>query len=211
MDIFVIGSTGRVATSLLKQLVADGHTVRAAARNPERVIKLSGVEPIAFDLHASVEEMEQLMAGADAVMFVAGSRGRDLLQTDAFGAVKTMQAAESLGIKRYVLLSSLYALEPDKWSHPNLSKIMDYNVAKFFADNYLITNTALDYTIVQPGNLAETKGSGAVEVTTDAYGSIPIDDVAAILAQSLKTPETIGKVIKVLEGTTPIQKALEDL
>ncbi|MGC4441166.1 NAD(P)H-binding protein, partial [Streptococcus suis] len=82
-----------------------------------------------------------LMTGVDAVLFVAGSRGRDLLQTDAFGAVKTMQATESLGIKRYVLLSSLYALEPDKWSHPNLSKIMDYNVAKFFADNYLVTNT----------------------------------------------------------------------
>lgn len=211
MDIFVIGSTGRVATSLIRQLTAEGHTVRAAARNPERVIKLSGVELVAFDLYASVEEMKQLMAGADAVLSVAGSRGRDLLQTDAFGAVKTMQAAESLGIKRYVLLSSLYALEPDKWSHHNLSKIMDYNVAKFFADNYLVTNTKLDYTIVQPGNLAEKEGTGMITVTNDAYGSIAIEDVAAVLSESLKTPETIGKVVKIVEGTTPIQKALEEL
>ena len=211
MDVFVIGSTGRVATSLIGQLTADGHTVRAAARQPERVIKLSGVEPVAFDLHASVEEMQKLMTGVDAVLFVAGSRGRDLLQTDAFGAVKTMQAAESLGIKRYVLLSSLYALEPDKWSHPNLSKIMDYNVAKFFADNYLVTNTKLNYTIVQPGALSEKEGTGMITVTEDAYGSIAIEDVASVLAKSLSTPETIGKVIKIVEATTPIQKALEDL
>lgn len=134
-----------------------------------------------------------------------------MLQTDAFGAVKTMQATESLGIKRYVLLSSLYALEPDKWSHPNLSKIMDYNVAKFFADNYLVTNTKLDYTIVQPGALSEKEGTGMITVTEDAYGSIAIEDVASVLAKSLSTPETIGKVIKIVEGTTPIQKALEDL
>lgn len=211
MDVFVIGSTGRVATSLIGQLTADGHTVRAAARQPENVVKHDGVVPVTFDLHASVEEMQELMAGVDAVLFVAGSRGRDLLQTDAFGAVKTMQATESLGIKRYVLLSSLYALEPDKWSHPNLSKIMDYNVAKFFADNHLVTNTKLDYTIVQPGALSEKEGTGMITVTEDAYGSIAIEDVASVLAKSLSTPETIGKVIKIVEGTTPIQKALEDL
>lgn len=88
---------------------------------------------------------------------------------------------------------------------------MDYNVAKFFADNYLVTNTKLDYTIVQPGALSEKEGTGMITVTEDAYGSIAIEDVASVLAKSLSTPETIGKVIKIVEGTTPIQKALEDL
>lgn len=50
-----------------------------------------------------------------------------------------------------------------------------------------------------------------ITVTEDAYGSIAIEDVASVLAKSLSTPETIGKVIKIVEGTTPIQKALEDL
>lgn len=39
------------------------------------------------------------MQESDIVYFVAGSRGKDLLQTDAFGAVKTMIAAEKSGIK----------------------------------------------------------------------------------------------------------------
>lgn len=45
------------------------------------------------------------MKGSDAVYFTAGSRGKDLLQTDAFGAVKTMQAAKKLSIERYIMLS----------------------------------------------------------------------------------------------------------
>ncbi|WP_153048456.1 NAD(P)H-binding protein, partial [Streptococcus suis] len=101
----------------------------------------------------------------DAVYFLAGSRGKDLLQTDAFGAVKLMQATEASQVKRFVLLSSIFATEPEKWSDPNLVNITDYNIAKFFADQWLIHNTTLDYTIVQPGNLVEAEtGSGLIEL-----------------------------------------------
>ena len=47
------------------------------------------------------------MKGSDAVYFTTRSRGKDLLQTDVFGAVKTMQAAKKLGIERYILVQSL--------------------------------------------------------------------------------------------------------
>ena len=47
-----------------------------------------------MDLHSSVDDLAKLMKGRDAVYFTAGSRGKDLLQTDAYGAVKTMQAAK---------------------------------------------------------------------------------------------------------------------
>ena len=52
-------------------------------------------------------DLAKLMKGRDAVYFTAGSRGKDLLQTDAYGAVKTMQAAKKLGIERYILVQSL--------------------------------------------------------------------------------------------------------
>lgn len=68
-----------------------------------------------MNLHDSVEKIAELMKGMNAIYFVAGSRGKDLLQTDAMGAVKTMQAAEKDGIKRYIMLSSLYALQPEMW------------------------------------------------------------------------------------------------
>ena len=159
--VFVVGGSGRVATDLIKDLVATGNEVTAGARHPEKVIKLNHVTAVKLNLHDSVEKIAELMKGMDAVYFVAGSRGKDLLQTDAMGAVKTMQAAEKDGIKRYIMLSSLYALQPEMWSKiPSLASIMDYNIAKFFADNYLISNTKLDYTILQPANLTEEPGTG---------------------------------------------------
>ena len=87
--VFVAGGSGRVATELIKNLVADGHKVIAGSRHPESIIKLDGVTPINLDLHASVEEIANLMKGTSIVYFVAGSRGKDVLQTDAFGAVKS--------------------------------------------------------------------------------------------------------------------------
>ena len=170
--VFVVGGSGRVATDLIKDLVATGNEVTA----------------------------------------VAGSRGKDLLQTDAMGAVKTIQAAEKNGIKRYIMLSSLYALQPEMWSRiPSLASIMDYNIAKFFADNYLISNTNLDYTILQPANLTEEPGTGKIQIGEGSATSNPIPDVAQTLADILQHDNTIGHVIMMRSGNTPIEEALDQI
>lgn len=162
-QVFVVGGSGRVATALIHDLIGAGQQVVAGARHPEKIVKLAGVTPVKLDLHETVDQLAALMKGSSAVYFVAGSRGKDLLQTDAMGAVKTMQAAEQVGIKRYVMLSSMYALQPEKWATiPALAEITDYNIAKFFADRYLIDNTSLDYTIVQPATLTEQPATGRV-------------------------------------------------
>ena len=161
--VFVAGGSGRVATELIKDLIKDGNEVVAGSRNPEKIVKLDGVSAVKFDLHAEVNEIANVMDGCDVVYFVAGSRGKDLLQTDAFGAVKTMMAAERDGIERYIMLSSMYALQPQMWSkYKALAAITDYNIAKFFADNYLIHNTKLAYTIVQPASLTDEPETGMV-------------------------------------------------
>lgn len=210
--VFVAGGSGRVATDLIKDLVADGHQVIAGARHPEKIVQLAGVTPVTLDLHGDVAKIASLMAGADAVYFVAGSRGKDLLQTDAMGAVKTMQAAERAGIKRYIMLSSMYALQPEKWAdYPALAAITDYNIAKFFADNCLIHNTDLDYTIVQPASLTEEAATGKVTFGEGDDTTNPIPDVAQVLATVLANDNTIGKVILMRTGDTPIDTAVKEV
>ena len=210
--VFVAGGSGRVATDLIKDLVADGHQVIAGARHPEKIVQLAGVTPVTLDLHGDVAKIASLMAGADAVYFVAGSRGKDLLQTDAIGAVKTMQAAERAGIKRYIMLSSMYALQPEKWAdYPALAAITDYNIAKFFADNYLIHNTDLNYTIVQPATLTEEPATGRVTFGEGDDTTNPIPDVAQVLATVLANDNTIGKVIMMRSGDTPIDTAVKEV
>ena len=213
MKVFIVGATGRVATELIKDLVAKGHQITAAARKPENVVLKDDplVTTVKLDLHASVEELATLIGKQDVIYFTAGSRGKDLLQSDAFGAVKTMQAAEQNGIKRYIMLSSMHALEPEFWHEGALAKIMDYNIAKFFADNYLIHNTSLDYTILQPAVLVEEPGTGKITVGKEIGKQNSIADVASTLAELLEHDNTRGKVILMSSGTTPIAQALASI
>lgn len=207
MRIFVAGGSGRVATELIKDLIADGNTVVAGARHEDHIIKPNNVKPVHMDLHASVDDLAKLMKGSDAVYFTAGSRGKDLLQTDAFGAVKTMQAAKKLGIERYIMLSSIFALQPDKWHIDGLDQILDYTIAKYFADNYLVNQSGLKYTILQPTNLTEEEGTDKISLDVTGVTSNPITDVAKTLAEILKHDNTIGKVIMMNSGDTPIDAA----
>lgn len=211
--IFIAGGSGRVATALIKNLVADGNEVVAGARHPENVVEMDHVNAVKLDLHDGVDAIADLMKGSDAVYFTAGSRGADLLQTDAMGAVKTMQAAEKLGIKRYVMLSSLYTLESErKWHEGGLADLMDYTTAKFFADNYLVHDTDLDYTIVQPTSLTEEAGTGQIYIGKELpQKTNPIPDVARVLADVLKHPNTVKKVFMMSSGSQAIDQALANV
>ncbi|MCH4009145.1 NAD(P)-binding oxidoreductase [Companilactobacillus sp.] len=208
MKIFIAGGSGRVATDLIKDLVADGHEIIAGARHPENIIKDDNVTAVKLDLHASAEEIAKVIGRVSAVYFVAGSRGNDLLQTDAFGAVKVMQATKKNQIKRFIMLSSLFALQPDKWNQPGLADLTDYNIAKFFADNYLINDTDLDYTILQASLLTEEPGTGKISFGASKESTNPIADVAETLAGILNHANTIKKVLLMKSGNMPINTAL---
>lgn len=209
MKIFIAGATGRVGAKLTCDLIEDGHEVIAGARHLERVMQNDHVTPVKLGLHENVEEMRPALGDADAVYFTAGSGAKDLLQVDAFGAVKLMPAAAKNGIKRFVMLSALFSLEPTRWrTVKGLDGLTDYNIAKFFADNYLIHDTDLDYTLLQPTVMTDKPGTGKITVDDGEFGYNPADDVARTLADILKYDNTSRKIIKMREGNTPIDEAL---
>lgn len=210
MKIFVAGATGRVAEYLMKDLLEKGYELVAGARNPERVLEKSKVTAVKLDLKAPIADLVNLLEGVDAIYFTAGSRGKDLLQTDAFGAVKLMQAAEKAGVKRFILLSSLNATKPENWSWYEEAGLMDYIIAKYFADNYLIHQTHLDYTVLQPTVLVESdEVTGKINIDIAGAGSNSIPNVALTLAEILEHNNTIGKVITMSDGDTDISDALD--
>lgn len=206
---FIFGGSGRVATELIKDLVAMGYDVKAAARHPENIIKMDHVIAEKLDLHATVAEIAKQIAGYPIVYFAAGSRGKDLIQTDAMGAIKTMIAAEKVGVRRYIMLGSMLTSELDKWQ--TIPGLEDYLAAKFFADTYLMDSTTLNYTIIRPTNLTAEKGTGKIALNNHESKDNPIPDVAQVLADVLKFPQTINKVIEMTGGKTPIDEALESI
>ncbi|TCD26212.1 SDR family oxidoreductase [Pedobacter psychrodurus] len=210
MKILVIGGNGRVGSLLVNKLAAK-HQVLAGSRNPKPENNSDNIEHVYIDLLSDVDAISKSMNSLDAVYFVSGSRGKNLLQIDLHGAIKTMQAAEKAGVKRYIMLSSVFALQPEHWKESFLSNLTDYNIAKHYADLYLTTQTQLDYTILQPGALKEESGTGKIEINVTNPGSNSIANVVDTLDSILENDLTFGKVILMHDGDTPIDVALNQL
>ena len=188
--------------------------MRGLIRNPDHAADLrdDGSEPVVLDLEqASVEDVARAIAGADAVVFAAGagpgSGAERKLTLDRDGAIKLLAAAESAGVERYVIVSSIGAEAP-----PGGDDVFSvYLQAKAQADAAL---TASDraWTVVRPGSLSDAPGTGRARLTTEAVrGEVSRDDVAATLAEVLHEPRSARLTFYVVGGDEPIGPALAAL
>ena len=152
------------------------------------------------------------LAGFSAVVFAAGAgpgSGPERKRTvDLGAAVKLIGAAERAGIRRYLMVSSIGAHDPSSGGE----SMRPYLEAKAEADEALVAS-GLDYTIVRPGSLTDDPGTGLVDLSTDLgrRAPIPRDDVAAVLAACLETPETIGVTFEAFTGDQEIDLAVRAL
>src|SRR5918998_1708643 len=101
MRIVIAGAHGQVARRLGRLLSARGDTVVGIVRNPdhEADVRADGMDPTVVDLEsASVEQVAEVVAGADAVVFAAGAgpgSGEDRKHTvDKGAALLLADAAE---------------------------------------------------------------------------------------------------------------------
>ncbi|PNK60937.1 NAD(P)-dependent oxidoreductase [Psychrobacter sp. FDAARGOS_221] len=209
MNILVIGASGRVGSELVQQLLDKNHTVTGTSRDNKPLFDNPNYTHLALDLTADKEAVARQVAGNyDAVYFTAGSGGKDVLGIDLHGAVKTMQAAQLKGLSRYIMLSAVFSLDTTKWTLPGIDQLKDYYIAKHYADQWLIHNSRLDYTIVQAGALKEREPTGKIAINNDSAGENAIKDVAATLASVLTANNTIKKVFSIQNGDTKIDDAV---
>ncbi|MBH0085001.1 NAD(P)H-binding protein [Psychrobacter sp. SCQQ22] len=210
MKILVIGASGRVGTDLVKQLLADDHQVIGTTRQEEKLFKDDNYSQLDLDITAEKDSIQkQIDQDIDAVYFVAGSGGKDVLEVDLHGAVKTIQATQDKGIKRYIMLSTVFSLDTSKWD--KIADLKEYYICKHYADQWLINNSTLDYTIVQAGALKEREATGKITVNNDSSGENSIEDVAATLAAVLKANNTIKTVFSMQNGEAAIDEAIAKL
>ena len=212
MKILVIGASGRVGTDLVKQLLADNHQVIGTTRQEEKLFDDDNYSQLDLDITAEKDAIQsQIEQDIEAVYFVAGSGGKDVLEVDLHGAVKTMQATEDKGIKRYIMLSTVFSLDTSKWNQPGIAGLKEYYICKHYADQWLVNNSNLDYTIVQAGALKERAATGKITINDDNAGENSIADVATTLAAVLNADNTNKKVFSMHNGETAIDAALAKL
>jgi uncharacterized protein YbjT (DUF2867 family) len=212
MDVLIAGGHGQIARHLIRKLAAAGHHPRGMIRNPDHADDVSsdGGVPVLCDLEH--DDPSPHVGGADAIVFAAGAgpgSGAERKRTmDYGGAVKLIEAAEKLGVRRYVMVSSVGAQDPSGASE----QMRPYQQAKHDAD-VALADSSLDWTIVRPGRLTDGPGSGRVDLsaTLGRYGEVTREDVASVLLAVLGAENTVRGTYELFGGDVPVDEAVKGL
>ncbi len=212
MDVLVAGGHGQIARHLLRHLAEHGHHGRGLIRNPDHAADLEaiGATPVLCDLEH--DDPAPHVGTADAIVFAAGAgpgSGPERKRTvDYGGAVKLIEAAEELGVPRYLMVSSMGAGDPAAASEA----MRPYQQAKHDADEALM-RSSLDWTILRPGRLTNAPAAGRVALATrlGRSGEVTREDVALVLLAMLDAENTVRGTYELLAGDTPVAEAIAAL
>ncbi|MFG1793789.1 SDR family oxidoreductase [Nocardia sp. NPDC049149] len=217
MRTVIAGGHGKIALLLAELLTRRGEQVAALIRNPDHAadVTAAGAEPIVLDLeHAADDALLAVVKGSDAAVFAAGagpgSGAARKYAVDRDGSVRLAEAAERTGVRRFVQISSIGAGEPPA---PGADDVFAaYLDAKTQAETDLRARD-LDWTIVRPGGLLDSAGTGRVTLAPPpvARGDIPRADVAAVVAELLPATPSVGATLVLVSGDTPIDAAVAQL
>ncbi len=216
MHVVIAGGHGKIALILERLLSGRGDSVAGLIRNPDQAgdLESAGAEALVVDLEkASVDEVAEHLRGADAVVFAAGAgpgSGAARKETvDRDAAILLADAADAAGVVRYVMVSAMAA---DPKATADDAVFEAYLRAKGAADEAIRARTALNATIVRPGHLTDDASTGRVAIAdSTGRGSIPREDVAAVLVAVLDEPSTAGQTFELISGETPIVEAVAAL
>lgn len=213
MRVVIAGGHGKIAL-LLERLLADrGDEVVGLVRNPAHVddVAAAGARAVVCDLEAAtVDEVAAHLAGADAVVFAAGAGpGSGIPRKDTVdrgAAVLLADAATAAGVRRYVQISSINA---DAAPATETDDVFgSYLRAKKAAEDDLRARP-LDWTILRPGRLTDDPPAGTVRLAPKVdSGAVTRADVAAVLVALLDTPASVGAVLELVGGDTPVDEAV---
>ena len=217
MRVVIAGGHGQIALRLARLLAGRGDQVDALVRSPGQGpdVEAAGARPVVFDLERDdADDAAKALRGADAAVFAAGAgpgSGPDRKYTvDLRGSVLLAVAAERAGVRRFLQISTMGAgRAAAPGSDESWAAYLD---AKTKAEDDL-RGRDLDYTILRPGSLTDGAGTGLVELAPPPLGrgSVPRQDVAAVLAQLLTAPAGFGMTLELRAGAVPVADAVASL
>ena len=210
MDIALIGGHGKVALLAEPLLAEAGHTVHAVIRNPEHAaeVEAAGATPVVSDIETlDADGWDELLRGKDAVVWSAGAGGGTPARTvavDLDAAIASMESAQRVGLKRYVMVSYFGA----SLDHgiPEDSSFHTYAEAKAKADAHL-RGTDLDWTILGPSGLTLEEPTGRIDLGAAEGSTVSRGNVARTIVAALAEPATVGQFLQFNDGEQEIGEA----
>ncbi|WP_062210179.1 SDR family oxidoreductase [Demequina oxidasica] len=213
--IAIVGGHGKIARLLIPMLIDQGHEVVALARRDEQLDHLAtlGAIPRRLDIEkASEDDFAAAFGRSDAVVFAAGGGADGDIErkrtVDLEGSLKSIAGARTSGAYRFVQIS---AFGVDKPVPDDAGEVWAaYVAAKRDADAALRASD-LAWTVVRPGGLTDDDATGRVTLATEVErGTVARSDVAAVIAASLRIPQSAGHQWELVSGSTPVDEALRE-
>ncbi|MEH6644716.1 SDR family oxidoreductase [Sulfitobacter sp.] len=184
MNVLVAGSTGKTGSQLVAEIKELGQTPVALVRESSDTSVLpDGVATRIADL---TDLNDDVCADADVVVFAAGSGGSTGAgaemtdKVDREGAKRLIDIAAKSGVKRFVMLSSVGADNPNPEGD-----LAHYLEAKHAADEHLKAS-GLTYSILRPVALTDGGRTDNIKLGSDVDKSAQASraDVAHVLADA---------------------------
>lgn len=225
--VFVAGATGNTGKRIVTQLLSKGFNVRAGVRDvdsaknnfPSNDTKLQIVKT---DVTEGAAKLSEAIGNAEAVICATGFRpSLDFLapwKVDNFGTVNLVDACRSIGVNRFILISSILVngAAIGQLLNPAYIVLNIFGltlVAKLQAEQY-IRKSGIDFTIVRPGGLRNDPPSGNIVMQAEDTlfeGSISRDQVAEVAVEALVYPEASYKVVEIVTRENAPKKSLQEL
>ena len=162
----VTGATGYIGGHLVPVLLERGHTVRALARNPDRLARSpwrDDIEVARGDL-GDTESLTAAFQGVDVVYYLVHSMGTssDFVREEERSAHNVVAAARQAGVKRFVYLSGLH---PDGELSPHLRSRT--------AVGDILIDSGIETVVLQAG-IVIGSGSASFEMVRHLTDRLPV-------------------------------------
>ena len=209
MKVFLTGATGFVGGNMLRRLLAEGHSVRALVRDPQKAGKAENAETAKVELIPGdvVEStgLDKGLQGCDAVIHLVGiivEKGSNTFeQVHHLGTRNLVEAAKRAGIKRFVQMSALGV---------RANGVAPYQTTKWKGEEE-VRRSGIPFCILRP-SLIFGEGDGFVTQMMKTMRSAPlfrpvpgsgnpkfrpifIDDVTACFARALTAEAATNQTI----------------
>jgi putative NADH-flavin reductase len=209
MELAVFGATGGTGLALLRTALAAGHTVTAAARNPDRILvddrRLRRVRADVLD----PASLDGTLDGADAVLSALGTAdGRRPTTVYSAGTGNILAAMRRRGTRRFVGVSALPVTPRTEVGA--LERLLVYPLLdRFFGESYadmgrmeeLLRRSDVDWTVVRPPRLTDGPATGRYRLAVGHHlrgaRTISRADLAAAMLQLVGDPASVGAAVGV--------------
>jgi uncharacterized protein YbjT (DUF2867 family) len=186
----VTGATGYIGGRLAPRLLANGHAVRAMARNPDKLADADWrdrVEVVRGDL-GDPDSLTAAFDGVDVVFYLVHSMGsaKDFVAEEARAARNVVAAAKHAGVRRLVYLSGL---------HPSGVKLSPHLRSRTAVGEVLL-DSGIEAVVLQAG-IVVGSGSASFEMIRHLTDRLPAMTAPKWVHNKIQ-PIAIGDVLHYL-------------